>query len=183
MNHISGKQKYVALLRGINVGGHHKVPMAQLKQEFQALGFTAIQTLLNSGNVVFEGDPVEEESLEKMLADHLSHSFEFPIPVLVRGVADIKNSIHAAPFKNIEVHKDIRLYVTFFKEIPAKTMDFPWVSDDGSFQILLVKNKMVFSVLDVSQTKSTDAMNVLEKIFGKQITTRNWNTLLKIVAL
>ncbi len=71
----------------------------------------------------------------------------------------------------------------FFKDISAKTMDFPWTADDGSFQILSVKDRMVYSVLDVSQTKSTDAMNVLEKIFGKQITTRNWNTLLKIVAL
>ena len=182
MDPISGKQKYVALLRGINVGGHHKVPMAELKKEFQAMGFAGIQTLLNSGNVIFNGDPGKEESLEKMVADHLSQSFGFPIPVLIRKVADIKNTINAAPFHGIEVHKDIRLYVTFFKDIPAKTMDFPWKSDDGSFQILSVKDSMVYSVLDVSQTKSNEAMNVLEKYFGKQITTRNWNTLLKIVA-
>lgn len=176
-------QKYTALLRGINVGGHHKVPMAELQQEFRSLGFTGIKTLLNSGNVIFEGDPVKEESLEIVVADHLSHSFGFPIPVMIRKVNDIKNAIKTAPFKDIEVHQDLRLYVTFIKKMQEKTMDFPWIADDGSFQILSVKDRMVYSVLDVSQRKTPDAMNVLEKLFGKEITTRNWNTLLKIGVL
>ncbi|MGY8913954.1 MAG: DUF1697 domain-containing protein, partial [Flavobacteriales bacterium] len=49
------KDFYIAFLRGINVGGHHKVPMAVLKTEFEKLGFKNIVTLLNSGNILFEG--------------------------------------------------------------------------------------------------------------------------------
>ena len=54
MNNNPVLHKYVALLRGINVGGHHKVPMAELRKELENLGFTNIVTILNSGNVIFE---------------------------------------------------------------------------------------------------------------------------------
>jgi uncharacterized protein (DUF1697 family) len=183
MDHTSGKQKFLALLRGINVGGHHKVPMKDLQHAFQSLGFSGIKTLLNSGNVVFEGSPFNGEEMENKIESHLSTVFGFPIPVVVRKVDDIGKLIKAAPFKDIELHQDIRLYVTFLKKTPEKTMAIPWVSDDGSFQIRDITENMICSVLDVSQTKSTDAMKVLEKNFGKQITTRNWNTLVKIVTL
>ena len=57
---------------------------------------------------------------------------------------------------------------------------FPKVSDDGYFKIIGLGDKVVYSVLDVSKVKTTNAMEVLGKMFGKNITTRNWNTLLKI---
>ena len=81
------------------------------------------------------------------------------------------------------MHKDLRLYVTFLKESPKEEFPLPWKSQDGAFQMLEINDRMIFSILDVSVSKTTDAMNVLEKNFGKEITTRNWNTLLKIVAL
>lgn len=61
----SKKEKYVAFLRGINVGGHHKVPMAELRKELEKMNFENVITLLNSGNILFDGNADDLEHIEK----------------------------------------------------------------------------------------------------------------------
>jgi uncharacterized protein (DUF1697 family) len=118
MKNIQDQQIYVVLLRGINVGGHHKVPMGDLRNAFEEMGFSNIETLLNSGNVIFKGKSVQIETLEEDLGPHLQKCFGFPIPVLVRKAEEILEIIESYPFKNIKLNKDTRLYVSFLKEIP-----------------------------------------------------------------
>ena len=69
---------YIAFLRGINVGGHHKVPMAELKVEFTKLGYSNIITLLNSGNVIFNSDSANRQEIESRLTSQLETKFGFP---------------------------------------------------------------------------------------------------------
>lgn len=173
-------KQYIALLRGINVGGHHKVPMSELKKELEKIGFKNIITLLNSGNVIFDAQESSPQKLETEITQHLEKVFQFSIPVLVRTAEDIKKLIKENPFSNIETTKETRLYITYFKEKPVNEIIPPWKSEDHSFQIINVKNKMTYSILDISQCKTPKAMGVLEKMFGKDITTRNWNTIKKI---
>lgn len=183
MKEETKKSVLVAFLRGINVGGHHKVPMVELKSTLAGMGFSDITTLLNSGNVVFSTAATEIAALEDVMAEGLEKKFGFAIPVLIRKMEDIQRLISSNPFKNVEVHKDLRLYVTFLRESPQSNLRLPWMSPDGSFQILSADDKILVSVLDVAQAKTTDAMNVLEKNYTKDITTRNWNTLVKISGL
>src|SRR5690554_1259417 len=180
MNKESQKSVMVAFLRGINVGGHHKVPMAELKTTLVGMGFSNIKTLLNSGNVVFTAPARKIEVLEKQIAEVLEKQFGFPIPVLIRKMEDIQGLVARNPFKDIGVHKDIRLYVTFLKAAPKNSPNLPWVSPDGSYRILSLEDEILLSVLNVAKSKTTDAMVVLEKNYTKNITTRNWNTLLKL---
>ncbi len=174
-------QTYIALLRGINVGGHHKVPMAALKKELARLGFEKIQTLLNSGNVIFETPATDEKELETKLAQHLEEVFGFPIPTLVRKAEDLQRLIMQDPFAGVELTDSTRLYVTFLREKPAQDLILPWTSEDGAFKILGIENHMISSVVDISIAKTPQAMGALESMFGKDITTRNWNTVNKIV--
>lgn len=174
-------QVYVAFLRGINVGGHHKAPMADLKETFKKMGLNPIKTVLNSGNILFEARDEPTASLEKSIETQLEKSFGFSIPVLVRTQASIQDIMAADPFKDISLHKDIRLYVTFTKDPTTAAIDLPKDSGNGHFQIIGTGDKVVYSVLDVSKTKTTNAMEILGKTYGKDITTRNWNTLLKVV--
>ena len=109
-------QTYVALLRGINVGGHHKVPMKQLSEEFKKEGYSNITTILNSGNIIFDGPVAAVTEHEDKLKLHLEKVFDFPIPVLIRTGAEIVSLLNANPFDGIVVTKDIRLYVSFLKE-------------------------------------------------------------------
>ena len=172
--------KFVAFLRGINVGGHHKVPMQELKQILQNMGFENTITLLNSGNVIFEAKPLEIAKLESQITKQLNSSFGFPIPVIIRSTENLKELISINPFKEITITKETRLYVTFLRKSPQTEIPLPWVSEDKSFQILKIHEADIISVLDLSVGKTVKGMDALEKLFGKDITTRNWNTILRI---
>lgn len=173
--------QYCAFLRGINVGGHHKVPMNQLKEMMEGMGFTKVKTFLNSGNLVLESGKVENRVLEEKIASALQLSFGFAIPITIRSSETIKHLITDDPFHAIQLHKDIRCYVTFLNSETAPAAQ-PYTSEDRSFEIIKTTAKEVYSVLNVSKYKTTDAMKILETSFGKNITTRNWNTILKIGA-
>lgn len=170
--------KLIALLRGINVGGHHKVSMAQLKQELEKLGCAKIVTLLNSGNVIFEIE--DKANLESKIETHLHKAFGFPIPVLLRDFEKIVTIVKDGPFDHIEVTDDTRLYVSFVKTLPETTPSLPYLSQDESFQVIAVKDKTIFSIVDLSKGKTVKGMEDLERLFGKDITTRNWNTIVKL---
>jgi uncharacterized protein (DUF1697 family) len=176
-------KKYVAFLRGINVGGHHKVPMAVLKELFLKSGFGEVKTLLNSGNVVFSGPDEELQAIENRLAGRMAEAFGFPVPVLVRTSDDIRKYIETDPFNGVVMNRNIKLYITLLSEVPAKIPKQPFTSSDTSFVILNITEDAVFSVLDVAKSQTVDAMSVLGKFFGEDITTRNWNTIIEISGL
>lgn len=171
--------KHIALLRGINVGGHHKVPMAELRKAMEHLGFSKVVTLLNTGNIIFEAQ--ETTNLETKIETHLQNIFGFPIPVMLKDFEEISAMAQSNPFKTVEVTETIRLYVSFLKNEPKNQLTLPYLSKDESFQIIEVRGKTIFSVLDLSKGKTVKGMDDLEKNFGKEITTRNWNTIIKLI--
>ncbi|KOH46565.1 DUF1697 domain-containing protein [Sunxiuqinia dokdonensis] len=174
-------ETYVALLRGINVGGHHKVPMAELRKTMEKMGFKKVKTLLNSGNVIFEGafSPITDP--EELVSTGLEKAFGFPIPVLIRTAEEIRELIRSQPFERVEEAKDTRLYVSFLKHDPKIQIELPWTADDGSFRILSVQQKAICSVLDLSITNTVKGMDALGQLFSKAtMTTRNWKTINRI---
>ena len=173
-------QKLVALLRGINVGGHHKVPMAELKTLLTNLGCDNVKTILNSGNIVFETKKKDIAGLERTIELALSEHFGFPIPVIVIPQNQISELVNDDPFANVEIHKNIRLYVSFLKEPSTTKLKLPYISNDKAFTIIGLSDKFIVSVLDITTSNTPKGMEDLEKLFGKNITTRNWNTIVKI---
>ena len=176
-------QKYVAFLRGINVGGNKKVPMAELKKVIEKIGLKNVKTLLASGNVVFEADSDKIDELQDSISSAIEKAFKFPVPVLLRSFTDIQEIIALDPFKNITITPQTRLYVTFLTKKVQDKASSNFVSKDKSFKILSKTKSEVFSVLDLSITGTPEAMGALEKEFGKEVTTRNWNTILKLASL
>jgi len=153
--------------------------MPELKKTFEAQGFQNVKTLLASGNVVFDG----EAELARDISENLEKAFGFPIETIVLPFQVIADIVESNPFKAVRVTPKIRLYVTFLKERPRTELKIPYVSGDESFRIIGLTDKAVFSVLDLEKAGTVDAMNILEKEFGKNITTRNYNTLEKIAKL
>lgn len=173
---MANPKKFVALLRGINVGGHKKVPMAELRTAFEKWGFTNVKTLLASGNVVFEGSQSDTKKIESNLEQH----FGFEISTIIIPFEDVEKIVNSDPFKGIEVTKNIHLYITFLKDKPTSKLEIPYTSDDKSFTILKKTDHAVLSILDIDKRGTVDAMKILEQEFGKNITTRNYNTVVKI---
>jgi len=173
---------YVAFLRGINVGGHHKVPMKTLVEIMKSLEFSNISTLLNSGNVIFESEEKDNLVLEDIIEKRLFQEFNFPIPTIVRKSDELLDVLNSSPFEGFELNNDLRFYITFLKSEPKQKIDLPWQSEDKSFKIIKLQHRTVVSILDLSKCNTPKGMDALEKMYGKDITTRNWNTLVKIGA-
>lgn len=176
-------QKYVALLRGINVGGNKKVPMAELKKVLQKNGLHDVKTILSSGNVIFESDSISIDELQTKISSAIEKAFRFPVPVLLRTFKDVEKLVALNPFKGITVTPQTRLYVTFLSEKLKSKLALDHTSPDKSFKIISAADGAVFSVLYLSITGTPEAMSALEKEFGKDVTTRNWNTVVKIAKL
>lgn len=181
--------RYVAFLRGINVGGHKPVKMADLRATFVAMGFQNVKTVLASGNVLFEtlrGAGLLDNALD--LAAHIEQRlrqvFGYPIAVALRTVADLQRLMVSDPFKGVAMTPDTRLYVTFLSD-PAKSRpDFTFDAPEGDLRIVRVAPGEVCSVLTLSAARgTTDLMALLEKEFGGGVTTRNWNTVGKVLEI
>lgn len=174
---MSSIKSYVAFLRGINVGGHHKVPMADLRNEFSRLKFENIVTILNSGNIIFDATG---SNLGEKISQHLEKTFGFPVPTIIVPAESIKNLLYNNPFSQVKATKDTRHYVSFLQNDPDTVVDIPWNSPEKDFAIIEKRNKIICSVLDLSVTNTPKGMDVLEKIYGKNMTTRNWKTIVRI---
>jgi len=172
--------KYVAFLRGINVGGHHKVPMIELRKELEKMNFQNVVTLLNSGNIIFDAPEGDLAKLELSISIHLQKVFGFPIPTILKTADMIYELYSNNPFKDVTLTKDIRRYVSFLWKDIEIDLELPWTSDDTSYKIINKNDKTIISVLDLSVSKTPKAMEAMEKYFGKDITTRNWNTIERI---
>lgn len=172
------KNTYILFLRGINVGGNKKVPMADLKKLLVSLGFQNVKTYLASGNASFEA---KTKPSATEIERQIEKTFGFPVDTIIRTLADLQKIRTSDPFAGIDVTKQTRLYVTFLTDKPASSLPIPYTSPDKSFRILSATKSEICSVLDLAIATTPEAMNILEKTYGKKITTRNWNTIFKII--
>lgn len=90
-------KRYIALLRDINISGKNKVPMAGLKKAFEELGFGAVKTYLNSGNVIFSSDDENIGSLTSRIETMIKEQFGLDIPVFVTSKEDLEDTLQHAP--------------------------------------------------------------------------------------
>ncbi len=170
--------RYVAFLRGVNVGGK-TVRMAELKKLFESLGFGNVSTYKASGNVIFDSDG-SEATLTKKIENGLHKLIGKETRAILRPLDHLKGMVESEPFRGVEVTPETRLYVTFLPGRPSSKMK-DYESPDGDFRFR-VSDEDIYSVLILSPKRGTvDLMGFIEKEFGSDITTRNWNTIVGIV--
>jgi uncharacterized protein (DUF1697 family) len=173
---------YVALLRGINVGGNSLVKMGPLKNVFESLGFENVRTLLASGNVLFETTETDISNLKQKIEKELENSFKRTINVNLRSIQKIQDLVDSDPFKNIKLTPKTRLNVTFLPGDIKSNLKIPYRDPETDFQIVSSSSGNLCWALEPSVNHGTvDAMSFIEKEFGKNVTTRSWNTVCKIL--
>lgn len=154
--------------------------MAELTTLMESLGYKDVRTVLASGNVRFAAGKTTSAALEKKLEAALKKKFGFEIGVIMRTVGELEKMQKAAPFKGIKVTPQTRRYVTFLADKPKMPLKAGRISDE--YRILKVIPTEVFSVLEINPKMATpDVMKLLGVTYGKRITTRNWNTIEKIL--
>jgi uncharacterized protein (DUF1697 family) len=173
---------HAAFLRGINVGGHRRVTMQRLGGAFESLGFKDVRTLLASGNVLFRAPAANRARLVRRIEAGLRKTFGDDISVIVRNRDELQALADLNPFKRIQVTPRTRLFITFLPERPRTRLKIPYLSPDKSFRILRLTAGEACSVLTLGPqwSRNLRQMDILEKEFGKKITTRSWSTVLRL---
>ncbi len=145
-------RKYVAFLRGVNVGGH-TMKMADLRKAFEASGFRNVRTILASGNVIFEAAGPERNVLARKIEEALEKRWGFAIPVVLRAADQLRALIASDPFKGVIVTPATRLYITFPGEKASTTAKLPYASPEGDVKVFRVPSGEVASVLTLSPSR------------------------------
>ncbi len=172
---------YVAFLRGINVGGNTMIRMEALKEAFAGMGLRRVRTVLASGNVVFDADEADPAALTRQIQAGLKAAFGFDIAVMLRTSAEIQALIEADPFKDVRVTPNTKLHVTFLAEKPAHALPLPHLAPDGGYGILCIVDRDLCSFVELTAEHGTpELMQLIDREFGRQLTTRTWNTITRI---
>ena len=175
----------VALLRGVNVGGQQKVPMAELRAAFADLGFAGVGTLLNSGNVVFRADgETEPAALEAFLEAEIDRRLGLKTDLHVRTAAEWRALIAANPLPGLAATRPGHLLVFCLKAAPtAATVTALRTAHPGPEVIHFDGRQLYidYSAHGIGASKLTSAL--LDAKLGARGTGRNWNTVLKLAEL
>lgn len=175
-------QSYAAFLRGINVGGHRRIKMADLREAFADLGCKNVKTVLASGNVRFDFAEADADALRQTIEQHLAQTFGYTIGVIVRTLAELQSLLAAPPIDEEALGPQAKLYVTF---LPAGQTAGRELARDlpNGYVIVCATPRDVCSAISLSQGRGTiDFMAHLDRHLGPNITTRTWNTVARLVA-
>jgi uncharacterized protein (DUF1697 family) len=170
---------YVALLRGVNVGGKNKVPMKVLAQMFVEAACADVRTYIQSGNVVFRAAEVKTEKLPDVIAKGIAEVFGFRVPVVVRSVAEMAGVIENNPFLKAGASEET-LYVLFLSTKPEAEQIAALDPDRSPPDRFVVHDREIYMQLPngVADSKLTNAY--FDSKLATMCTGRNWRTVLKL---
>jgi uncharacterized protein (DUF1697 family) len=171
----STPETWVSLLRGVNVGGHKKIRMAELRELYASLGFDPVRSYIQSGNVVFGGGRGTAAALARTIEEAISAQFGFDVPVILRTAAELDRVVRGNPF--VAEGADLaRLHVTFLAQPPSAQA----AADFAAYRVgpdelrLVGREAYLHCPGGLGDTKLTPTF--LERSLGSASTTRNWRT-------
>lgn len=172
---------WVALLRGVNVGGAHRLPMAELRNGLAGLGLENVRTYIQSGNVVFESSHASDSALAVLIADHIEQRHGFRAEVLVLGAENLREAVKSNPFP--EALSDPRSLHFFFLASPARQADMDALAAAVSpTERFCLTERVLYLHAPDGVGRSRLAASA-EKRLGVVTTARNARTVMKLMAL
>lgn len=175
---------YAALLRGINVGGNRKLPMADLRALMADLGYTRVATHLQSGQAVFAAGQGDEDSLAGEISRAITGRFGYDVDVLVRDHAYLKSVVDNCPFPAAELEPK-QLHVTYF----SGAVDADRYAEVDAAAFLPEEFRLgdralyLYSPDGLGRSKLAEQLGRARLTKGVIATSRNWNTVTKLVEL
>jgi len=152
--------------------------MPELKKCFEAAGFTDVTTVLSSGNVVFSARVASEGSLERKAENAMNEELGRTFLTIVRSLDALREILDSDPYRAFRLAPSSKRVVTFLREPPTSKLSLP-VEVDGA-RILCAKGSEIFTTY-VPSSRGSVFMTLIEKTFGKDVTTRTWETVKKVV--
>jgi uncharacterized protein (DUF1697 family) len=177
---------YIALLRGINVGGKNKIKMSDLREALGTMGLARVQTYIQSGNILFESNE-DEATLRQRIEQMIDEVFGLSINIIIRTSVELKKIVESCPYTDEQIAKAEAsseggsLYVALLMEEPkAESLDKLKTFDvkDDQYRI---DGRDIFLLFHQS-IRNSKLANQIEKL-GVPVTVRNWNTINKLLVL
>lgn len=174
---------YIALLRAINVGGHRKIKMADLRNMFESMGFEEVKTYIQSGNVVFKSTLNDTEKLADSIEKEIEKVFGHDVTVMIRTPDDFEALLKKNPFDGMD-EDPYRLYITFFRKRISAEIQLKLTEKSNEFEKFEFMNGELFSLINKKSGQKVMFSNqFVEKSTGFPATIRNRNSVTKILAL
>lgn len=173
---------WIAFLRGINVGGANKVPMAELRATVESLGHADVATYIQSGNVVFRADVTDEATVAAGLADAIAERHQLQIPVVVRSAEDLERIARTHPDADGDVEPKF-LHVVFLSAEPdagaTDSLDPRRFEPDR----WVLDGREIYACYPHGSGRSKLTLDVFERTLGVAATARNLNTVHRMVEM
>ena len=166
--------RYAAFLRGVSP---MNAKMPELKAAFEAAGFTDVKTVLSSGNVAFTARAASETALERRAEAATLERLGQAFPTFVRPMDALRDVLASDPYRSFRLGPNAKRIVTFLRAKPPAALRLP-IERDGA-RLLVVKGREVFGAY-LPTPKGPVFMALIEKTFGKDVTTRTWDTVGKV---
>jgi uncharacterized protein (DUF1697 family) len=171
---------YVALLRGIGPGNPN-MRNEKLREVFENLGFGNVRTVISTGNVLFESNSSAVRALEAQIQEAISEQLGFTSTTIIRSMKQMQALVDRDPFSGFEHSDRTHLNVTFLKRKPKTAWRFPYRPKNRDYTILDIYDRDICSVIDLTSARTPDLMAWLEREFGKEVTTRTYKTVGRIL--
>lgn len=169
-------QTYVSLLRGINVNGQKIIKMDALRSLYEKLGFIAVKSYLQSGNIVFKAELTDTELLSNKLQQAVKDTFGFDVPILVMEPLQLEAALKDNPFQQGDGFDIKHVYFSFLFQ-KASPDDFASVeAKKSAAEQLHWAEQLIFLYCPDGYGKTKLSNNFIEKKLKLMATTRNWNT-------
>jgi uncharacterized protein (DUF1697 family) len=174
---MAAPRRYAALLRGVNVGGARKVSMAELAEVFVSLDHQDVRTYIQSGNIVFRSSKAER-TIAAALESAIEESLALDVKVMLRSHAELVAADAANPFGGTE-----GVHVVFLERAPSKSAAASLDPDRSHGDAFVLVGRELYLHLPTGAGRTRLTLGYVEKQLGVAGTQRNWNTLLRLIAL
>jgi uncharacterized protein (DUF1697 family) len=166
---------YTALLRGINVGGHRRIPMEKLRAIIAACTFEDVRTYIQSGNVVFRAPETDEAMLRQTIEAGIEENMGFPVEVFLRSGAEMRRIAARDPFAGRPLEPEDTIFVTFLHEPPAGT----WPAEED----ILTEGREIYTFTRRVNGERPFPLTHTQATRKVSVTTRNWATVTKLAEM
>ena len=170
---------YIALLRGINVSGHKKILMADLRNLLKKIGFIELQTYIQSGNVVFSSSE-DKADLERIISKAILKKYAWEVPVLVLTTSEIKAILENCPFSDEKKEKS---YFVLLQSKPSIENIVATESLSYPNEEFVINNSCVYLYSEFGAAKAKLGTNFFERKLKVSATARNYKTMNKLLEM
>lgn len=174
--------RYVALLRGVNVGGKNMIKMETLRGIVASLGFSNVKTYVNSGNVAFDAKKASDTTVAKKIHAAIEKELRMDISVMVRSTDEIKEIIEKNPYDG-QFENDKDVHVFFLNDELSKEHRDLLLANNSDVEFISADGRTIYYMLKISIIDSVLGKGFIDKKLKIPSTARNWRTVNKIAEL